>query len=466
MSSSADRAFITRLPAELLAAILNEFDVFLTGEGKPDLSIDHPPRALHPDLVALRSVCRLFRIMVYEMPFWYVEDVHITALLPSVPNWIESHYNYSRWEKEVVGFQIHLQDQLFVCCLGKRSKWRFKHSAFLLTILEYVPLSHLNTTSIVIDFPDYQRSTTPSLPYPDNLVSASIAMLAICRNLTCLEINTPHDEVSLNLLAISCPALKRLRITGIWAEYQGGGLRGNLDGLANLEEVDIQDFDHHQFRHASVLPLSSAATLTRLSLLCFWEFHPEDMCLKVLDSFVNLRFLSLSPLSPNMATLLRRANLNLSDFRIIMWDDGYGIDSAPEEYFEIVISGFDKLMASKSLRNLKEFRFGIDGHSQYVDLCRLRFHTVVKAIVKYQPLLEKLVLAAYPDESSFALLPELVNLKALTWYCHETNEIQFSTSKVKQNIHNAFQLSPAKPVIEVSRCNWAVGPGSFTPIVD
>ena len=154
-------------------------------------------------------------------------------------------------------------------------------------------------------------------------------------------------------------ALKCLRIRDLCAQA-GGTLLGNLDGLANLEEVHMQDFDHYQFRQASVLPLSSAATLSRLSLLCYWEFYPEDMCLQVLANFVNLRSLSLCPLSPKMAMLLRLANLNLSDFRIILWDWGpYGIGGARNEDIERVISGFDKLMASKSLHNLKEFRFAV-----------------------------------------------------------------------------------------------------------
>jgi len=463
MSSSADRAFITRLPAELLAAILNEFDVFLTFRVNRN-SIHHPPRTLHPDLVALRSVCRLFRMMVYEMPFWYVEDVNITALLPSSPYWFDSHDNYSHWENEVRQLGIHLEDQLFVRCLGKRTKWRFKHSAFLLKILEYVPLSHLNTTSVVIDFPVYRRSTKPSLPYPENLVSASIAMLGICRNLTCLEICSLRDDLSLNLLAISCPTLKRLRIIGIWAEDQGGDLRGNLDGLANLEEVDIQDFDHHQFEDASVLPLSSAATLTRLSLLRYWLSRPaEDMCLKVLNNFVNLRSLSLCPFSPKMAMLLRRADFNLSDFRIILWDHGAPDNSFRDEDMENLMSEFEKLMASKSLRNLKEFRFAVNDGDYDVDLCLLRIQTVVKAIVQHQSHLENLVLAAHPRDSSFALLHPLVNLKTLTWYCHESHGIQFSTSAVKQSIHEAFQLSLAKPVIEVFQYNY--DEQNFEPIV-
>jgi hypothetical protein len=398
------------------------------------------------------------------MRFWYTDDVHITALLPARQgsqiqvNWVATHRNYSRWENEVQELEEHLEDQLFVRCLGKRTNWRFKHHPFLLAILERVPLFRLNATSIILEFPDYPHDTEPSrLPYPGRLVNAAIAMLGSCRNLTSLEINPLHDKLSLNLFAIFCPALKRLRIGDIHCKIGNGDLRGNLDGMAVLEEVTIDDFDSYQFQdNTSVLAFSSAATLTRLSLLCRWEFHAENMCLAALDHFVNLQSLSLSPLSYKMAKWIRRANINLSDFRIMLWDLGRSYedtDGVPDADLELMISEFDKLMAAKCLRNLKEFRFALAGDCyDCMDLCLQRVHSVVKAVVKRQPLLEKLVLTANSDDNSFSLLPQLVNLKALTWYCHKSHEADSkgsSISEVKQNIQKAFQLSSAEPMVEV-----------------
>src|ERR1700685_997499 len=125
MSSLIQPPSLTRLPVELLSAILNEFEVHLTADVKFSFT-SHPPRALHPDIMALRSVCRLFRTLVYEMRFWYTDDVHITALLPwrrvspIQSNWNTTHHNYRFWENEVQVLEVHLEDQLFVHCLGKR----------------------------------------------------------------------------------------------------------------------------------------------------------------------------------------------------------------------------------------------------------------------------------------------------------------------------------------------------------
>src|SRR5271170_2346785 len=151
--------------------------------------------------------------------------------------------------------------------------------------------------------------------------------------------------------------------------------------------------------------------------MCCWEFHTENMCLATLDHSVNLQSLSLSPLSYNMAKCIRRANINLSDFRIMLWDLGRsseGIGGFPDENLDVMISEFDKLMAAKCLRNLKEFRFALAGDRyDCTDLRLQRVHSVVKAVVKHQPFLENLVLTSNSDDNSFSLLPQLVNLKAL-----------------------------------------------------
>src|SRR5271154_5739493 len=254
MSSLIQPPSLTRLPVELLAAILNEFEVYLTVDREFSPFTTHPPRALHPDIMALRSVCRLFRTLVYEMRFWYTDDVHITALLPGrqlsqiQSNWITTHNNYSRWDREEKELEEHLEDQLFVRCLGKRTKWRFKHHPFLLAILERVPLFRLNATSVILEFPDYPDDTTPSyFPYPARLLNAAIAMLGSCRNLTSLEIHPVNDELSLNLIAVVFLVLKRLRISDIQLESGNGHLRGNLDGLAGLEEIEVDDFNYFEF---------------------------------------------------------------------------------------------------------------------------------------------------------------------------------------------------------------------------
>ena len=433
-------------PLELLDEILKQFDVFITARNQePEFPTDHPPRALHPDIISIRSVCRQFRVLVYEMPFWYTEDVHITALLPGFKNfWWSTHNDYSEWQSEVRALEEHLRDQLFIHALGRRKTWRFKHVPFMATIIAHVPSFTVNATSVILDFPKAHHKSS----FSKDCTSAAVSILVICQNLTSIEIVHLRDVLRLNLLSTFCPGLKRLRISEFGSKNPST-LQNNLDGMPCLEEVEVLDFyTQHPLGH-SFLPLSSASTLTRLTLICPWEFYPETMCLDVIDNFVNLRSLSLSPLSPKMADWIRRSKIDLSDFRFLLWNRGFNghtVGRGLDERVEYVMSQSDEILASNSLRNLKEFRFGFTsglddyGFSECV-------HSIVRAVIKHQPHIQKLGLTAAPDDP-LPLLPVLENLKYVKWYIAARHE-PFSTADIKERLHQAFQLSSADPIIEV-----------------
>ena len=432
---------LTRLPLELLTAIVNEFDVFVTDESDPESSPGYQPvpKALHPDIATLRSVCRLFRTIVYAMRFWYAEDVDITALLPSTCSRMTDDGEYVDPQCDVNELMDHLSDQLFVHAIGKRIKWRFKQLPLLLAILERVPLFRRNVTSVVFDFPKHYDDDE-RLYTGDATITASIAILGYCPNITSLDIIHLRETLRLGLLAIACPALKSLRIMHMKAEeLYWGSVQGDLEGLTSLSELDIRDFYLHIDEY-SFLPISSAATLTRLSFLSQWRFT-SGTNLDVLDNFVNLKSLSFSPLTLEMVKWITRAKTDLLDLRFYLVERHGFDDSWPE---------FDELMSSKSLRNLRECRFSVSGIFVTDERWLQLTNTILRAIIKHQTFLEKLVLTAFSDDDSVALLPQLGHLKTISW--HEVDvdsETQVSASEVKQRIHAAFKLSPAKPVIEV-----------------
>jgi len=433
---------LTRLPLELLAAIVNEFDVFVTDESDPESSpgCQPVPKALHPDIAALRSVCRLFRTIVYAMRFWYAEDVDITALLPSTCSRMTDDGEYINRQCDVNELMDHLSDPLFVHAIEKRIKWRFKQLPLLLTILERVPLFRRNVTSVVFDFPKHYYYDDDEHRYMGDNMTASIAILGYCPNITSLDIIHVRESLRLSLLTIACPGLKSLRIMHMNVEELYWGIvQGDLEGLTSLEELDIRDFYLHIDEY-SFLPVSSAATLTRLSFLSQWRFTSATN-LDVLDNFVNLKSLSFSPLTLEMVKWITRAKIDLLDLRFYLVER-HGFDESWPE--------FDELMSSKSLRNLRECRFSVSGifitDERWLQLTK----TILRAIVKHQTFLEKLVLTAFSDDDSVALLPQLGHVKTISWHDVDVDcETQVSTSEVKQRIHAAFKLSPAKPVIQV-----------------
>lgn len=145
---SRERPSITCFSTEVLTMIVNQLDVyiiFIGPESKPKafgFPNNVPPMALHPDLVAIRSVSRLFRVLVNQLPFWYTDDVHVTALLSAVPTLVpaedprqRSLERFPPWQSELKHLENHLQDKDWVRCLERRRKWRLRHPPLLFAIL-------------------------------------------------------------------------------------------------------------------------------------------------------------------------------------------------------------------------------------------------------------------------------------------------------------------------------------------
>jgi hypothetical protein len=287
-------------------------------------------------------------------------------------------------------------------------------------------------------------------------IDNAIATLGVCRNLVSLEINHQIGQLSLNLIPISCPGLKYLRIAD--AAQHRDLIRSNLDGLAALEELDIRDLN--VYFDGNILPMSSATTLTRLALLCpdgvFCPDFPNSNWSESLNSFINLDSLSLSPLSRSMAECIISASFMLSDFRILLWFAGeeWWED---EEYDDLdwLISNLDKLMSSPSLSRLKELRLAIVFPEVLDDNWDWEFfghEMIVGQIVRHQRTLEKLVLNADYGNSSMSLLAQLVNLRSLVWHLPHLNPRLLDASLLaskKEFLRAAFEQTSTYPVIEV-----------------
>jgi hypothetical protein len=439
---SRERPSITSFPPEVLTMIVNQVDVYIIGPKNIRFPKDLPPMALHPDLVAIRSVSRLFRVLVNQLPFWYTEDPRRRSIEKFPP-----------WQMELNHLENHLQDKDWVRCLERRTKWRLRHTPLLSAILHRVPSFHRNATSIVFDFLDWFPSERM---YPSSGIDTAIEILGGCRNLVSLEINHSIFQFSLDVIPVSCPGLKYLRIAHLSGFPTIDYFGSNLDGLAALEELDIRDF-YVTWGDGNILPLSSAATLTRLTLLCQgFVFWPNFDRKEYLNSFINLKSLSLSPLSRKMAEWIISARFTLSDLRILLWDTGdddweereYG---ASEEMLWL-LSNFDILMSSTSLSRLKELRLAIIFPQRLDRIWNLDplAPVVLGPIARHHPRLEKLVLNADYGDSCIALLAQLVQLRSLVWHWPQLNILEdTSVSEIKEFIRTAFEQTSTDPVIEV-----------------
>ena len=224
----------------------------------------------------------------------------VTTLLPPIPH---NQSGSPSVNPQFQRLQNHLRDRAgFLRRLGRRTKWRFRDPLFF-----FPPIfQHFRTNmeSVALDF------LTFTLLDGELVIDSSITMLGGCHNLVSLEIKIeiPECQLSLNLIAMSCPHLKYLRIHFCKDPSIVGG---DLVGLTTLEELDIRDFCT-SFVYDIPLP-SSAMTLTRLSLLfrgpVFWPGATASQISNSLDSFVNLKSLSLSPMTQTTARWITHAKV-------------------------------------------------------------------------------------------------------------------------------------------------------------
>ena len=124
-------------------------------------------------------------------------------------------------------------------------------------------------------------------------------------------------ELDLDEITNSCPSLLTLNLA---CRYSHFDLRGTLDGLSTLQELKIFERRSNFKNKTSFLPLSSAISLTTLSISCgadcnLSQNHQEG---KVLDTFKNLKSLHVEPLSPEICRFITRAEITLSKFTCVV----------------------------------------------------------------------------------------------------------------------------------------------------
>ena len=147
----------------------------------------------------------------------------------------------------------------------------------------------------------------------------------------------------------------------------------------------------------------------------------------------------------------------LSDLRILNWHDSdFTDDEAIIEDMHWLISNFEKLMSSESLRHLNELRLVavFDGDRQHAKSFAVN---AIEAIVMHQQYLKNLVLSMDYDQSSFARLHGLGNLTTLIWHWPQIDGERFRA------IDAALAQHPAVTEILPYDCR---GPDVFGPLVD
>jgi len=204
-------------------------------------------RGLCPDLIAVRTTCHKLRVVADQLTFWINEDTDLIDLFPHPRSRRSPDATWTTFDvgtvlrllREDMGIvlKVFLADKHFQRCVGRRVSWQFHHPSTMLAILETIPgYFTTNAISITLRIWDGFNVFRHSTALPSNVV---VSMLAVCRNLTFLELVDIDDELCLNLLAVSCPRLRVLWIRNV-LDHKGGVVQGDLDCLCKLEVLDIR----------------------------------------------------------------------------------------------------------------------------------------------------------------------------------------------------------------------------------
>jgi hypothetical protein len=395
------------------------------------------------DIISIRSVCRRFRAVFNELPFWYDGDFDLLDLI-SNREWL---YPIELFEDCRAFLEDLLSERQLIERFVLRSKWRFRNLISFQTVHKFVPSFSENTTAVVLES-DFTRATASTkfrhgrswespltlrglspddesdcrwlCPLLDAKARTPIQRFLVnlgnCHCLTTLQLSTIRAPLDLDSIVRFCPQIKGLRLTRIM-QY-----KGNLQGLSLLQELDVRNFTSPiNVPMDYILPKNSALSLTRLSIVHDEWMDPEDDISPVwptlLDVFLNVTSLCISPVTDSFCDFIVRANLSLIDFRAQVTHGA-----------EVTMTKVVDIFSAQSLRNLRHLRFSIRKYKRIP----APFLRLLEAIVSNLHLLKELSIAMALNLSWCTQLIYLVNLEKLAWYypdddCRDSENLLFKT---------------------------------------
>ena len=219
-----------------------------------------------------------------------------------------------------------------------------------------------------------------------------------------MEFSDEFQTTDLELLSKTSPQLKHLII------HRTEGFTGTFTG-SRLEELDIRgglSLSFYEGEYHNMFPLSSASSLTRLSII-YSEGNGADDAVKkgLFDAFINLNSFCISPMSNGISDFLIRANIRLINFSTMAIIE---CREVTREMFDM--DKFLSIFSADSFRDIEELRLSFD---PYVDEWREYYPRFIEKISTLRSL-EGLFFCIDLNTSWYKTLSRLTNLKKLYWY--------------------------------------------------
>lgn len=417
-----DRCFILKLPNEILSETLSHVLPYNGIEFTcPYKKVSDSP--FH----SVRAVCRQFRCIVAELPFWCLPDFNILKLKP-------------RSIEDVDFLHDLFRDRDIVKTLQRRTDWTGLTIGELEVLVNNVPLFRENTKSIHLQFVDEPPTWPPQSPPQFDI---AVATLKTCRNLTSLSLYHVFDYVNLDAITEEFPSLEIFKLQGsIRCIY------GTLD-LENLREMAFKH-EHPDSVPSGVLALLPARpwnllpnspnilpinsiTIETLSIECLVSgfLNPRS-----LDTFVNLTSLEIRALDDHVVChLLMTYPRRLTTFK-----------TATFGYTHKAISTVAQAFSSPCLENVQELEFGfLSPLRDRVGTRRLE--PIIDAITKITTI-RQLHVSMVLDLHWYIYFRRMTNLKRLLW---ESWSVKFSNPSFKSLGIDRDEANPSMTRPEKSR---------------
>jgi hypothetical protein len=360
----------------------------------------HDDRELrNSPVLTIRSVCRAFRSIVAELPFWWEDNKFdvLRSLKPAGESDVE----------DAKFLSTLFEDPCITQSLAKRKHWHIHDVPCLVLIMESIPSFSENTTSVTIN--ELKRNELKRSPLQQHglqWLDIVIGHLATSQHIRSIELG-PFDRSPILKVKMAefWPELEKLTV---WLPFRSVEV---VNGFTQLRTMEIRADQWAKSRSSSLLPFESAATLTHLHI---GRWPPgRNYLASSLNVFVNLVTLHISALTDDICSFLLRFAGHLRTF------SARSYRSSPVTLRELAHT-----FSASCLQTIENLTFKFDmelGDEVYLlenDDDLVRFDPLVEAVTKIISI-QFLHLQMPLDARWYRHFPRLIHLKELSWSLDE-----------------------------------------------
>jgi hypothetical protein len=381
-----------------------------------NLDTERDRLVLEPILV-LRQVCRVFRAIINDLPFWLAAEFDLVSLI--------SNCEGDHGPLEFRFVKALLTDGDLLETFQKKTSWTFCRFSVFRIVSETVPNHRENVTELAfVGRPKGKRFD--QLGAPREWVDGVLICYPKLQSLTI-------ETVELSLISEKCRELSVLRISSPPVRSL---LDCSLNQFCNLRELVLDGIDSY------VLPISSTETLEVLKLrriattIPHWDFNS-------LHLFKSLSSLSISPCKELVFDAIIGGSFNLTALDVVILRDA------------VPLNKIVAMVSSPAVKEMKEFKFelGDNRWQQFPEWTEETYARFLLGISSNCHSLNTIDLSMPFRRVCFRHLGRLVNLKKVSWRgrlldVQDTGNYAVSEGIAQTAVEHAFVEFETKPVCE------------------